>query len=226
MQTNVRNQHYVWRHYLKPWLTDGRIWCYRHGKTFAVNVEKIAKEDYFYRAEPLNESESSFVGAYIRKMDSSGHQLLNGIYSVYTTASQGTEHEKNNAIESWHSFIEGIAIPLLDRLYSNDLSFWDNTIQRTSFCYYVGMQYTRTKKDRVAVGKVFEAIEGHPYNPGDIDPDRIAGVLALIDADAIGNWLFSLSTPSLIKNESSIGFLTSDQPVYNLRAGGINELLP
>ena len=57
MTTNIKNQHYVWRHYLKPWSKEKKIWCIRDTNPFKINVEKIAKEDYFYAADPLNNDE-------------------------------------------------------------------------------------------------------------------------------------------------------------------------
>lgn len=226
MITNIRKQHYVWRHYLKPWLIDGKIWCIRALETFNINIDKIAKDDYFYRAESLTENEDMLITSFIENMDPSGRNLLNGIFSIYTKASHGSEFDRNNTIENYHSLIERSAIPLLEKTYNNELSFWENDMDRASFGYYIGMQYTRTKKCRDSTIKTFEALKNHPDNPGDINPLKIGNVLALILAEAIGNWIFSCAEPTIIENDSEIGFLTSDQPVYNLKANEVDLLQP
>lgn len=215
---DVKNQHYVWRFYLKPWLDTDKIWCFTEGRVEKRRIKKIVKDIYFYRAEILTENEKMLVKALISKGDNSSHSLLNTIYSIFDEASIGDDFQKNNTIESYQSFVERSAIDLLKKVYNNDLSFWDVEFERTIFSHYLGMQYTRTKKDRDSVVAAFEPLENHPGNPGDINPKKIANALALIDAERIGNWIFSLSKPKLIELDGEIGLLTCDQPIYNLYA--------
>jgi len=226
METNIINQHYVWRHYLKPWLTDGKIWCARDGKIFKRNIEKLAKEKYFYKAEPLNDNEKQIIQSVIASMDSLGHDLLNNTFSIYIEASNGSEFERNNSIESYHSFIEKCAIPILDCLYKDDFKFLENDLSKTIFASFIASQYTRTKKGRDSITMAFQAISHlHDY-PENINTDKIGNVLALILAESIGNWIFTDAKLSILENKSSIGFLTSDQPVYNLHANTSEELIP
>lgn len=49
----VRGQHYVWRFYLEPWTTEGRLWCLRDGKIFFVDPKNVAKQRDFYRLKDL-----------------------------------------------------------------------------------------------------------------------------------------------------------------------------
>jgi len=61
-----KRQHYVWKHYLKPWTMDEKIWWSRNGKimppTALVNVG-IRK--HFYEIEKLNGTERFFVKKFI-----------------------------------------------------------------------------------------------------------------------------------------------------------------
>jgi hypothetical protein len=225
MQSNIMHQHYVWRHYLKPWMRKGRVWCLRNKKPFAVNVEKIAVEDYFYRAEPLTTNERLLIRSLIDGTHTTAHPLLNDIYTGYLNASFGTEQERNNAVENYQTLVERSAIPLLERLYASDVRFWSDNTDRANFCYFIGLQSTRTKKARRSTIEAFEPLKNHPENPGDIDPRRLANILALILADTIGNWLDSYAIPSIVQTDSETRFLTCDQPAYNMQGIKTDEPL-
>ena len=49
-----KNQHYVWREYLRSWATNEKIACLREGKFIEPNpnLKNIGQERYFYRTEP------------------------------------------------------------------------------------------------------------------------------------------------------------------------------
>lgn len=226
METNIINQHYVWRHYLKPWLTNGKIWCARDNKLFKRNVEKLTTEKYFYKAEPLNINEKKIIQSIIDSMDSSGHDLLHNTFSIYNEASNGSTFEKNNSIESYHSIIEQCAILILDCLYNNNFKFLENDLLKTIFATFIATQYTRTKKVRDNLTKAFHAISHIDGYPKNINTDKISSVLALILSESISNWVFTNAKFSILENKSSIGFLTSDQPIYNLHANTSEKLAP
>jgi hypothetical protein len=42
------NQHYVWRAYLKPWSSDGQIYCLRNGTIRFRSLRRVASADLFY----------------------------------------------------------------------------------------------------------------------------------------------------------------------------------
>jgi len=54
-ETNAKNQHYVWQHYLNAWATDGTFCCYRQkdSKLFPTQPKAIASQTYFYEAQQL-----------------------------------------------------------------------------------------------------------------------------------------------------------------------------
>ncbi|MCP4267927.1 MAG: DUF4238 domain-containing protein [Candidatus Brocadiaceae bacterium] len=223
MEVNVKNQHYVWRHYLKPWMTNGKIWCIRDSAPFFINPEKIAKEDYFYSADKLNKSEKMILEPLISAMGQGGEVFFNSIYSMYVSSSHSSDFVKNNTIEDYHGKIEKSVMSILEQIYSDDLSFWKNQNQRVNFSSFVGIQYTRTKKVIERTSEGINNLKQHPSYPIDADPKKISKVLSLFTGEKIGNWLYTETQPKIIKNNSDEGFLTSDQPVFNLLAESNNN---
>jgi hypothetical protein len=60
-----RHQHFVWRHYLQAWATNGQIWCLGDGKIFNTNVRNVAQERDFYRLKELSPNDISFISSFI-----------------------------------------------------------------------------------------------------------------------------------------------------------------
>lgn len=52
-----RRQHYVWRHYLRSWSSNDKIWCHHDGKTFLSNLMGVAQKRDFYKISELTESD-------------------------------------------------------------------------------------------------------------------------------------------------------------------------
>ena len=215
-EENIRNQHYVWRHYLKPWTEENKIWCVRDKKPFKINTEKIVKEDYYYRIDELNKNEKKFLELFIANLHPSGQKIVNKIYTLYNILAEGDEFIRNNAIEKYQASIECKAIPILEKIYKDNLSFWGSEKEKGRFCHFIGMQYTRTKKIQESYVTVFEMLKNEPGNPGDIDPIKTGKVLSLFLAEIIGNWVYTNTKPVLIDANMN-SFLTSDQPIYNLK---------
>ena len=218
MCENIKNQHYVWRHYLKPWQTDGRVWCLRHKKIFMRNVEKILKDDYFYRVYKLNNAEEKFIVSIINTMNPTGHEILFKVFQQYKDATSGDDNWLNNYFEQYHSFIENITIPLLENIYKGDISFWSDDKMRAHFSYFVELQYTRTKNIRKNCKDEMIKMKIHPGFPENIRIDNIEMILSLIFTENIANYMHSNSHPYILQNISNKHFLTCDQPVYNLKS--------
>jgi Protein of unknown function (DUF4238) len=222
-EVDIKNQHYVWRHYLKPWLTNGKICCLRANKIFIRNVEKVLKKEYFYEAKKLNKDEDQFIEAIIDRMHSSNHELLYDIYAQYKNATDGDTYKKNNYFEKYHSFYEQLAMPLLDNLYNHDIEFWRDDRLRAGLSYFISLQYARTKnlKDRMIMSWL------NFYYPKDLPAtiriDVIQMVLSLIVTESIANYIHSYTRPVILQNQSDVHFITGDQPVYNLKAIGDNK---
>lgn len=61
MPQKKKNQHYVFRGYLRPWSQDGRIYCLRAGKVIHANLRSVAFERFFYKVEELTPQERELI---------------------------------------------------------------------------------------------------------------------------------------------------------------------
>jgi hypothetical protein len=89
METNKKHQHYVWKKYLNPWTTDGKLWCKRNGIIFNPSLENIAQERYFYATAPLNEIELKLATEFIKRTPHENHPLLVKMLAQYIYISNG-----------------------------------------------------------------------------------------------------------------------------------------
>lgn len=216
IKIDVKNQHYVWRSYLSPWIKNGKIWCKRGSAIFNTKPEKIAKQEYFYEIEDLSQGELQLVNALVNAKDPENTSHLPRVVQMYLRAAKGNEYIRKNAIESYHSKVERDAGPILDKIKKGDLEFLDNEITKAQFSHFVGMQYCRTKKmfDRVSEGT--NKLQEHPGNPGDIKPSRLTKIMAIVNAESIAYWIHSESAVTILTAIEDEPFITSDQPVYNI----------
>jgi len=67
MKDLVKNQHYVWRAYLRPWAKDERIHCWRRreNKIFSPNLINIGSETFFYRVQPMTPPDIEYLNAIV-----------------------------------------------------------------------------------------------------------------------------------------------------------------
>src|SRR5258708_2056964 len=79
---NVKNQHYVWRHYLEPWAVNGTFCCYRHKEKhlFGTQPKSVASETYFYQAHKLTAGDREFSEQIISPMPDERLRELNREY--------------------------------------------------------------------------------------------------------------------------------------------------
>lgn len=139
-----KKQHYVWKHYLKPWSENGQIWCNRNGNIFKTSLKNIGQQRFFYKAEKLNEFEFSIVKCVIKTMHPTGHDLHIKTYEMYNTSASGGEFMEKNGTEEYHTIMERTAIETLALLINKDLSWLNNEHTRALFSCFLGSQYTRT----------------------------------------------------------------------------------
>ena len=82
-----RGQHYVWKHYLKQWTTNGKLFCLRENKVFETNPDNIANKRDFYRLEELTANEMLFISRIIDMMPTAFREVrlgwLNHFNSVF-----------------------------------------------------------------------------------------------------------------------------------------------
>lgn len=214
-----KHQHYVWKHYLKPWTVNGKIYCQRNGKTIHTNPKNIGQKRYFYQSEPLSRADLSFFISFLERVEPTARKSLYKLLDLYNYTTNSSEYLKKCGIEDFHSDIENSAITVLEKLYLEDLSFFENNEEKNAFCLFVAAQYTRTNKMK-------KNVLSTDLKTPNINKENLGRVFHLFITDAIGNWIFSKAKLSLLVNDTDIDLITGDQPVLNVKWDPNDEVIP
>jgi hypothetical protein len=220
MSTIKKNQHYVWKHYLKPWTTNGQINCLHDGKPFKASLNKIAQQNYFYKSNPINIEEIEFAKYFIGILDPMAKESLSNLLRFYHFTANTDDYLMKCGIEDFHEKVETNFIPLLAKLYMVDLSFLKNIKEKNDFSIFIGCQYSRTNnmRSRLTNSKITV--------PENVDVENFAKIFSLFMAEIIGNWVSSKAGLQFLNNMTSKHFITSDQPVFNLKGTDSTEIAP
>ena len=211
-----KKQHYIWRHYLKPWTNDNKIWCKIGNRIFQTSPVNIGAETYFYEAHELNELEKYMILSYIKRTPAENHAILIDSFDRYNFYSIHSNETKKSGLEDYHNFIENNAISILDKVYKRDLSFLRNNDKNVKFSYYLGLQYMKTKKMLKSYVGIFDAKIIPDEYKGKFDPEKVGKVYGILLADCMGNWIHSRG--QFYFYESEYELIASDQPIINIRA--------
>ncbi|HDR7625120.1 DUF4238 domain-containing protein (plasmid) [Bacillus mycoides] len=237
-----RGQHYVWRHYLTAWTDESeQLVCLRNGNLFSINPKKIAKERDFYRLRNLSQKEIAIIlhgfingkGTEVsQRMDK---EWLSACVSPFRVKEElerkGEWDDKkeeefdvfiNNFAEDFHSNIEDQGLPYLNHLKNSNIDFLNSEEDKLKFMYFICLQYMRTNMLKNNIQESVRAGQKQNKFQYPIDHtliDNIWSVLYVIFARRFASGIsFSNSHRFLIlKNNSTISFITGDQPVINTR---------
>ena len=220
MSNIKKSQHYVWKHYLKPWTTNGQVNCIRDGKSFKTSIDNVAQQNYFYKSNPINLQEIEFAKFFIGILNPTVQEALSNLLRLYHITANTDDYLMKCGIEDFHAIVETNFIPLLTRLYKVDLSFLESINEKNDFSFFIGCQYSRTynMRSRMTNSKVIF--------PENVNRENIAKILSLFMAEIIGNWVYHKARLQFVNNMTSENFITSDQPVFNLEATGSTEIAP
>ena len=232
-----RGQHYVWKHYLESWTTNGKLFCLRNNEIFETAPVNIGKKRDFYRLNELTEQDIFNIKLLISNMPVSSQKIHIGWINFFnvvfdlkkiceSASVKNAEIEKeldialNNFEEDLHSKIEGMGAPYIENIIDTNLSFFDNQEERYDFCYFLAVQYFRTnfiKKQAIETFSNFGDKVSPEFTPYILNMEKSWNILSHIFATNVG---FSLSYMRLIllKNNTQIPFVTADQPAINLKA--------
>ncbi|WP_210510151.1 DUF4238 domain-containing protein [Pantoea ananatis] len=223
-----KNQHYVFRDYLRPWADGEYINATRNGSTFKANLTGVAQQRFFYKLSDLTNEDVKFIFDFAIKPLESDLAEINIAWLEKFTAPQkikeflikeglynkNAQEKIDNIYKSFgeelHSSIESKGIPIIKMLKKNDLSFYDDNNKRASFCHFLCVQYFRTKKIKDGMLLLAEK---------KIYLERVWNILSHIYATNVGRSIYLEKYKFiLLSNETKKYFITSDQPVINLLA--------
>ena len=213
MKNIKKRQHYVWKYYLKAWTKNDQLFCKHNNQVFLSALTNVGQKGFFYESITLSAREHDYIRKFFKNAHPTAEKNLTGLLNLYLITSKADEYTRKCGIEDFHAIVETKAIEILKMLYNLDLSFFEKDDYRNNFSFFVGCQYTRTKKMRDNLIKL-------PLNiSSDISKEKIAKVYSLFFADIIGSWISSRSKIKLIVNDSDkCSFITTDQPIINVKA--------
>ena len=234
MSTLVKNQHYVWRHYLSPWATKNKVWCVRApSKTaFQANLTKVGSETFFYRLHELDEQDLAYLDGIILQATSPGLQDVNRGWirdfqlafrvrrAVGEQGAGSAPREELDALldkmaktmgENYHASVETRGTPLLKLLRARDSSFYEDSNRALNFIEFITHQYFRTANMRNLMTRLPVMV---PH-----EPKRTWPIESFIYATNVGSSLYVQRRDykiQFLENPGPVPFIAGDQPIINL----------
>jgi hypothetical protein len=227
-----RHHHYVWRYYLHPWSSNGKIACLREGKLFYPNLMGVGQERDFNKLNELNSDELAFIKEFAisrsnKHLQESHINLLKQFTFVFEfkkhieamgikdpEAHEMIETAIHNIEEDLHEDIEKTAIKYLDSILREDIGFYDTDEGCREFIFFLSVQHQRTDKIKKSVLEAVKHFKAVSF-------ENVWNVLRHIFATNMAWVLYrerEFFRMILLKNETSIEFITGDQPVINTYA--------
>jgi hypothetical protein len=236
-----RHHHYVWRHYLHPWSLNEKIACLREGKLFEPNLMGIGQERDFNKLKELNPDEIAFIkDLAIARSNKHLQELHVNLLKQFTFVFQFRKYIEamgikdteafemievaiHNIEEDLHTDIENTAIKYLDSILREDIGFYDTDEDCMEFLLFLFVQHQRTEKIKKSVLEAVKHVKT-------VEFENVWNVLRHIFATNIA-WVLYAERKAfkmvLLKNETSIEFITGDQPVINTYASiGVSKTPP
>ncbi len=232
-QNHKDRHHHVWQQYLRAWTTDGALWCLRDGRIFQTGTPVVAVERSFYKLHNLTVDEIKIVQEFFSKGHEAAIQvnmeLLNLLMAPFrlaaaipnssqsTALTQAIDEWTSNLLENYHMHIEASFIPLLKQAIKGDISFYDDDDLSITFFNFLSTQYMRTK------GIKERSISLSQKSGSGPDLSRMWNVMIHMFATNIGAQLYverSRRKMVILRNDTTVPFVTGDQPAINLYADG------
>lgn len=229
MNTETKKQHYVWRKYLNPWklnTEEKKVWTLiiKTSKVDNISLMDVAQASYFYKMYELSPIEIQVCRNLAMQFPPFVQPFAETLLKGYEAISYNmmTESDKRDFalhyIDNMQTCIEKMGSPLLNCKCLNDLKNIQNKYQAI---FYLCVQYSRTYKMREVgiVGYKDFPLKSELYK-------KVFPFISLLMATTIGHNLV-VGNPNtryiFVRNETSIPFVTSDQPVINLKKDEVDE---
>ena len=229
MNTETKKQHYVWRKYLNPWKLrpeEKKVWTYiiKTNKVEYISLMDVAQESYFYKMYELSRVEILACRNLAKQLPSFvlpiAESLLKGYEAIsYNMMSETDKRDCSlHAIDNMQTHFETMGSPLLKCKSLCDLN---NIRDKYQMVFYICVQYCRTNKMRE------EGINGYKDTPLKSELFRKAfPFISILVATTLGHNLV-VGNPNtrylFVRNDTSIPFITCDQPVINFKKDEVDE---
>jgi hypothetical protein len=223
--------HHTPRQYLLPWAdSDERTAWYGYSKVMRSGLTVVGGEDHFYRLKELTVPDIDCMKLFIdglQEIGREGHRRFLQMYVLPTQLKRHLEERGNtspeamkqvdivrsNLIEDYHASIERNFWPYLELIKSCHFDFLEDVPKAIEFFHGFAVQYMRTKtmKER-ALQKPNVLFD---------DVERVWDVLSHIMAVEMGRSFFMDRRNFqivVLENETQVPFITSDQPIINIRS--------
>lgn len=223
--------HHTPRQYLLPWAdSDERVAWYGYGKVTRSGLTVVGGEDNFYKLKELTVPDVDCMKLFIDglpELGQKGHKRFLRMYVLPTRLKRHMEKRgdcgpnamklvdvvRSNFMENYHASIERGFWPYLDLIKARDFSFIEDLEKAIEFFHGFSIQYMRTKavKERALqeTNVLFDDVE------------RVWDVLSYITAVETGRSFFMDRhnfQVLVLDNDTQVPFITSDQPIINIRA--------
>ena len=209
------------------------MYCLIDGKLCHPNTKNVAVERHFYKLHRLNDRDIACLKLLIidtgpshakslhekflrlllapRAFIEQYRHMLNNVEEIEALV----ETHEINVLEDYHASIENSFAKMLEAIRNGDISFYHDQAECILFARYMATQYMRTKGIKVRTIEMFQRNMG-------IDVSRIWDIASLMQAVNIGCSLFlgrKRQQLVLLRNDTDVECVTSDQPVINLHGG-------
>jgi len=229
-----RGQHFVHRHYLESWATNGQIYCLQErSNIFLRSTGELAKKRDFYTIQEWTSDDIAFVRDFVigDLQDGVKSLAINHLNSLTKTFNNKDfnailfeeDFEKtksadivvHNYIENLHHNIESIGIPYLKNIRNMDISFYEKD-GKSDFDRFVMVQYLRTFNFKKRLMDCYRSSEIKNLEYVLPQIENTWSLVAIIRAVDLA---FSMPNTMLTMhlNNTKVPLITSDQPVINLR---------
>ncbi|WP_106627366.1 DUF4238 domain-containing protein [Selenomonas massiliensis] len=182
----------------------------------ALLLEHLALYQLPYKNESLLDRFSKIIEIYT--------DLNEEILDAFNKMKLLIDEQKINTVEDFHNDIEGQAMLWLNALRNKEKSFYTQE-DKSDFINYLCIQYFRTRKIKDGLINTLEKAKKDPkwstlnISPENIHAEHLVHMFTWEFQSACTDYLLDQDTHmTLLINSSKQNFLTSDQPVINLKA--------
>lgn len=244
-----KQHHYVWEYYLKKWTIDGKVfWITPKRKVAHDSPKGMCRAQALYKINTLEPQDIEFIKAHFRPLSKNLQQVhikkleeftkASKILDAYTRLEENSHNFKTekesllfNLLENYYCGVESGAKPAIDGLTVDAPRTLETQVNLICLYSYIGHQITRTLGFKQ---RFFYLLEKNHTSPSAQQSYRRLTeknwwFISYMFGYNIGCSLYRdrLNEPLIIlKNTTTVPFITSDTPVINIYQDNANLTLP